>query len=92
MKRREFLKLSAATAGATLIPVYTVQAQEEKLSPDDPQAKALEYVEVSETEGQKCNNCIHAKGDLEAEWVGCNLFPGKQVKTEGWCKVWAARG
>ncbi len=92
MKRRDFLKLSAATAGATLIPAYTVQAQDETLSPDDAQAKALAYVEVSETEGQECRNCIHAKGDLEAEWVGCNLFPGKQVKAEGWCKVWAARG
>ncbi|WP_286806880.1 high-potential iron-sulfur protein, partial [Marinimicrobium sp. UBA4209] len=77
MKRRDFLKLSAATAGATLIPVHTVSAQDEKLSPDDAQAKALNYMETSETEGQRCNNCIHAKGDLEAEWVGCNLFPGK---------------
>ncbi|MGD8174516.1 high-potential iron-sulfur protein [Marinimicrobium sp. ARAG 43.8] len=92
MKRRDFLKLSAATAGATLIPVHMIQAQEEHLSPEDPQAKALKYVEDSEIEGQHCNNCIHAKGDLEAEWVGCNLFPNKQVKGSGWCSVWAARG
>ncbi len=92
MKRRDFLKISAATAGATLIPVHAVYAQDEKLSPDDDQAKALKYVEESETDGQRCDNCIHAKGDLESEWVGCNLFPGKQVKASGWCNVWAARG
>lgn len=92
MKRRDFLKLSAATAGATLIPVHNLYAQEEEqLSPDDPQAKALNYVEKSEKEGQYCNNCVHAKGDLESEWVGCNIFPNKLVKAEGWCNVWAAR-
>lgn len=91
MKRRDFLKLSAATTGAALIPVHHLYAQDEKLSPDDPQAKALNYVEESEKEGQRCNNCVHAKGDLESEWVGCNLFPNKQVKASGWCNVWAER-
>lgn len=96
MKRRDFLKLSAVGAGATLIPVQLLHAQEEepakeKLSPEDPQAQALKYVHESPIEGQRCNNCIHAKGDLDQEWIGCNIFPGKQVNAAGWCNVWAAR-
>lgn len=94
MKRRDFIKLSAAGVGATLIPVKMLHAADQdkpKVDVNDPQAQALEYVETSSVEGEYCNNCIHATGDLDAEWVGCNLFPGKLVKGEGWCNVWAAR-
>ncbi len=93
MNRRDFLRLSALTAGATLIPVTQLQAQEdlEKLSPDNPQAQALKYTEETPKEGQRCNNCVHAKGDLNADWVGCNIFPGKKVAAAGWCNVWAPR-
>lgn len=92
MKRREFLKLSAATAGATLIPLHTIHADEaERLDPDNPQAQALDYTHTTPVEGERCDNCIHAHGDLEADWVGCNLFPNKKVAAAGWCNVWAAR-
>lgn len=91
MKRRDFLRLSTLAAGATLIPVHQLQAEDDRLSPEDPQAKALKYVEESTTEGQYCKNCVHAKGDLSSDWLGCNLFPNKKVRAEGWCNVWAAR-
>jgi len=93
MKRRNFLKAGTALAGISLIPSITLAADEsEKLSPDDPQASALKYTETSEVEGHYCHNCSQATGDLEAEWMGCNIFPGKQVKGSGWCAVWSARG
>lgn len=88
MKRRDFLRTGALLAGAGLIPVK-LMAEDEKLAEDDPQAVALEYTHNSETEGQTCANCIHAMGDLESEWIGCRLFPGKLVAAAGWCKVWA---
>ena len=88
MKRRDFLRTGALLAGASLIPVKLL-ADEPRLSVDDPQAKALAYTETSETDGQTCANCIHATGDLASDWVGCRLFPGKQVAAAGWCKVWA---
>lgn len=93
MKRREFLQLSGMAGVCMLIPSISLSAlaDEPLVSVDDPQAKALGYVELSPTDGQVCGNCIHAKGDLTAPDVGCNLFPGKQVKNAGWCKVWAAR-
>jgi hypothetical protein len=92
MKRRDFLRLSAMTAGASLIPVKSLAAEEEvRLDPSDPQAQALQYTEQTPIEEERCDNCIHATGDLDAKWVGCNLFPGKKVKGAGWCNVWAAR-
>lgn len=93
MKRRDFLRTSTALAGVSLIPAIALGADElPKLAPDDAQASALKYTETSEIDGQHCNNCVHANGDLTADWVGCNIFPGKQVKGAGWCAVWGARG
>ncbi|WP_111641295.1 high-potential iron-sulfur protein [Marinimicrobium alkaliphilum] len=94
MKRRDFLKLSTATAGLiplVNIPVGYAAADKPRLATDDPQAQALQYIETSEVEGQYCDNCIHASGDLSEDWVGCNLFPGKSVAAKGWCSVWAPR-
>lgn len=94
MKRRDFMKWSGIGAGLALIPVTELaiaQTPPVRVSPSDPQAGALGYVEKSAQAGANCANCAQAKGDLSAEWIGCNLFPGKEVKGEGWCKVWSAR-
>ena len=70
-----------------------------KLSEDDPQAKSLSYVhdattlEGSQTRyqpGQACSNCALWQGG-DAEWGGCSIFPGKQVKATGWCNVYAPK-
>lgn len=93
MNRRDFMKLSGASAGLVLIPVSNLAVAQAPvhLAVDDPQAKALGYVEQSPDAKSHCANCAQAKGDLAAEWVGCNLFPGKEVKGAGWCKVWSPR-
>jgi len=90
VKRREFIKWSGLIAGSSLISAYELQAQE-PLSEDNPQARALGYVEQSEAAARHCTNCLQATGDLSAEWVGCKIFPGKLVKGAGWCKVWSPR-
>lgn len=88
MKRRDFIRRGALFTGAGLIPARLL-AQDSRLAEDDPQAVALEYTAASEIEGQACANCIHAMGDLDSDWIGCRLFPGKLVAAAGWCKVWA---
>lgn len=71
-----------------------------KLSEDDPQAKSLSYVhdattlEGSQTRyrsGQACVNCALYTAGEGAEWGGCSIFPGKQVKATGWCSVYAPK-
>lgn len=93
MKRRDFMKLSGIGAGLALIPVTNLSFAQApvKLTPADPQASALGYVEQSPEPKSNCANCAQAKGDLAGEWVGCNIFPGKEVKAAGWCKVWSPR-
>ena len=69
------------------------------LSPTEPAAKALGYVEdakkvdaktnPSYKPGQICGNCLQwSDKNRKAPLAKCNLFPGKQVKNPGWCKVW----
>ncbi len=69
------------------------------LSPTEPAAKALGYIEDATKvdakanptfkAGQHCANCLQwADKNRKAPTSKCNLFPGKLVKSGGWCKVW----
>jgi len=95
LNRRNFMKLSGvAAAGMVLIPACNLEAAEApaaKLSPDDPQAKALGYADKTPVAGSTCSNCMQSKGEAGAQWLGCNIFPGKQVNAGGWCKVWSKK-
>lgn len=91
VNRRNFLKTSGAgLIGLTLGGVALRAQAQEKLSPEDPMAVSLGYVENSEQEGKWCKNCLLAQG--EGEWLGCGIFPGKKVSASGWCTAWAKRG
>ncbi len=95
--RRHFL--SIAVKSAVLIPMagmgmarMAVAADLPHLSPSDPTAKALSYVEVaSESKssaykaGDACDNCALYQGDRKADWGPCAVFPGKDVSAKGWC-------
>jgi High potential iron-sulfur protein len=64
----------------------------------DPLAVALSYHESAKgvdakkfpmyKPEQKCSNCLQLKGTEGEAWRPCNLFPGKLVNSEGWCKVY----
>ena len=64
----------------------------------DPLAVALSFHESAKTveaakfpmykPEQKCSNCLQLKGTEGEAWRPCNLFPGKLVSAEGWCKVY----
>ena len=81
---------AAAPAAAGALPM---------LSPTEPAAKALGYIEDATKvdakanptfkAGQNCANCLQwADKNRKAPTSKCNLFPGKMVKSGGWCKVW----
>jgi hypothetical protein len=71
------------------------------LSPSDPNAAFLGYHEDAKTVdandfptyqlGQVCSTCVQAHGDDGQPWLYCNLFRGKLVATNGWCKAWATK-
>jgi hypothetical protein len=61
------------------------------VSPDDPTAKALGYVEDAATTkdakhkaGDVCSNCQFYSGGASG-YGPCQLFPGKSVNAKGWC-------
>jgi len=105
--RRNVFKLAGAGSLALLLPAVhrtgsnLAWAQENALDPESPQAKALGYYEHFEDvdqakwsryeAGQVCANCQLAQGDVTADWMGCGIFPGKQVAKEGWCNAWVQR-
>ena len=76
------------------------------VDPNEPQAKSLGYVKDSTKvdakanpnfkPGQHCANCLQVpKGKEGAPGAGgqvpCNIFAGRLVEANGWCKVWVKR-
>ena len=97
--RRRFL-VNAAIA-ATAIPLLARMAGLpasaavlKKLSDENPQAKALGYVDdAKETKnaafkpGSACANCQF----FTAATGACAIFPGYAVAPKGWCSAWAKK-
>jgi High potential iron-sulfur protein len=97
--RRRLLK--KVTLGVALLPVAAASlrtagaADAPLVTEDDPTAKALKYVsDASKATGAKpgshCGNCALYQGGAAAQG-GCLLFPGKSVKSAGWCSSWAPK-
>lgn len=101
--RREALKGFALLIGAAgaLRPRESQAAEPVHLSPTDPAAVALGYHEsVKQVDpkafptfqpGQSCLTCMQFQGAAGDAWRPCNLFPGKLVAMDGWCKVWVKK-
>lgn len=103
--RRTLLK--GALMGVAAVPVSallsrTAEAASGKVSPSEPQAKSLGYVEDATKvdakanpnykPGQLCENCLQApNAKAGAAEVPCNIFAGRPVAAKGWCKVYVKR-
>ena len=106
LTRRQILGATVLGLPAIPVVVETALAQAKPagaslpvLSPTEPAAKALGYIEDAKKvdakanpnfkPGQHCGNCLQwADKNRKAPTAKCNLFPGKLVKNPGWCKVW----
>ena len=101
--RRQFMQLSAvAAAGLVVRPGQEAAAQDmPKIEESDPVAQSLKYVHDASTVDpasranpaaeQNCANCALVQGADGDEWRPCQIFPGKLVKSTGWCSVWAPK-
>jgi hypothetical protein len=71
------------------------------LSPSDPTAQALSYTENAKgvdakafptyQPGQMCSTCMQLQGNAGDPFRPCNIFAGKLVNANGWCKVWVKK-
>src|ERR1700761_3755230 len=59
------------------------------VSPGDAAAKKVKYIEDAskskEAAGNKCATCGFYQGPNNSKQGPCQIFPGKQVKADGWC-------
>jgi hypothetical protein len=103
--RRTLLKTAiaglVALPAAGLIREASAQAGPPHLDEKDPLAVSMGYVHDAKKvdpakspqykPGAKCSNCVQLTGKEGDAWRPCNLFPGKLVNSEGWCKVWVLK-
>lgn len=102
--RRDALKGLALVVGAAgaLRSIQEARADAlPHLDPADPTAQALGYHDSSKSvdakafpthqANQVCNNCMQLQGNAADAYRPCNIFPGKLVNANGWCKVWVAK-
>lgn len=103
LPRRRFLAgLAAGAAAIPLMRLNIAHADAPHLSPSDPQASALNYVEdaskvdaskaPSYKKGDRCDTCALYQGDRKAAWGPCAVFPGHDVAAAGWCSSFAPMG
>ncbi len=99
--RRQFLKLAAGTATAAVVVAMLPRAARAgglpHLTPDNPAAQALGYVDNTKqvnqskfpnhTDAQRCANCAFCQAKAGSSWAPCQLFPGNDVNTNGWCSA-----
>jgi hypothetical protein len=104
LSRRDALKNLALAAGALAVPAAgfsAAAAAPPHVAANDPTAVALGYHEDAKTvdvkafptykPDQKCSTCLQLTGKAGDAWRPCNLFPGKLVSENGWCKVWVKK-
>lgn len=103
--RRTVLKSAlaglATLPAAALIGEAAAQGSPPKLDEKDPLAVAMGYlhdakkVDANKTPqykpGSTCANCLQITGKEGEQWRPCNIFPGKVVNADGWCKVWVPK-
>lgn len=95
------METEVKSAAAEVKAAAPADAEMPKLKVDDPQAKALAYVEDATSvdsakqpryqAGQLCSNCALFQNSDGADWAGCSIFPGKLVSAAGWCSVYAPK-
>ncbi|MBL6079116.1 high-potential iron-sulfur protein [Belnapia sp. T18] len=81
--RREFLQRTglqiAGLAALAPVAIATARAQD-KLAPE------MVMYQVQPKDGQRCDGCLHFQPPN-----ACAIVNG-EIKPEGWCAVWAAKG
>lgn len=92
--RRRLLHLLAVAAPAALLPRVSAATVPPLLKPDEPDAKAKQYVEDgSKASGipldARCSNCALYQGADGSTRGGCTLFPNRDVLAAGACAAWA---
>ena len=98
--RRRFLNLCAGAAAVTLA-AKSNSADLPRVTPSDPTASALGYVENAATvdpkkypqhqASQTCANCLQFTKQPDSAYGPCAIFAGKSVNERGWCAAYVKK-
>ncbi len=98
--RRQFIT-KASLGGLGLVAASLARADAPMVSPADPAAKQLNYVEdatkVDKAKaptyqpGQKCGTCNLFQGAAGAAHAPCAIFAGKMVPAGAWCSAYSKK-
>ena len=105
LDRRTLLKNAlvgiVALPAAGLVREAAAADSPPRLEESDPLAKSMGYVHNAKQvdasknpqykPGAHCANCVQLVGKEGDEWRPCNIFQGKLVNANGWCKVWVLK-
>ena len=58
---------------------------------DSDQAKALQYMDVSDKDKASCQLCTLYQGEKQAESGPCPLFQKMEVTATGWCSAFTPK-
>ncbi len=95
--------VSGAFYAAALIPALGMIGPAEAaaslppLDPNDPMAKNFSYatnsakVDAAANPTHKADQTCASCAQFVAATSGCNIFPGKSVQKNGWCKAWVKK-
>lgn len=101
--RRTFLKASPLVVLAPSLArgASAQTAPSPSVSPADPQAQALGYVDDASqvnraqypqyAQGQHCSVCELYQGPAQSAEGPCQIFGGKLVAARGWCSSWTRK-
>jgi hypothetical protein len=102
LRRRVMGFLLAGIAIPPLLRLAPAEAADlPHLSPSDPTASSLSYVDSAASvdpkkaptykAGNACGNCAQFQGASAGDWGGCAIFPGKSVNKNGWCMAYTPK-
>ena len=92
MNRRKFISLLSVSTALTRSRGILANATDlPSVDANSEQAKALNYLPLSQTDGKSCSTCVLFQGIAGAKLGPCPLFPGSSVSADAVCAAWTAK-
>jgi hypothetical protein len=99
--RRAVLLAAASASIGALVAVKATEAQQKPpphVDESDAQAREVGYTQDATKldpkaspmfkAGSCCSNCLLLRGKAGEPWRPCNMFSGRLVNANGWCRGW----
>ena len=83
--------MSNGIAASALPPLDTKDATASALGYVEDTTKVDDKANPTHKNDQRCDTCAQFKANAGESRGTCNIFPGKTVANNGWCKTWSKK-